>query len=133
MHNRCHVGRTQYQYGRLLWRRCEAHGCLHHHPQRTLGPNHQLPQVIPSIVFDQASIKIEQLAGTVNDLQACHPITGHAVTNNLDAAGIGGNVAADLARATGCEINGIEQPALHSILLQLLGHCASTTAHCAVD
>ena len=43
VHNRCHVGRTQYQYGRLLWRRCEAHGRLHHHSQSTLSANHQLP------------------------------------------------------------------------------------------
>ena len=118
---------------RFLRRARQGHGRLHYHTQRALGADDQLAQVIAGIVLDQAAVEVEQFSGAGHKFEARHPVPGHTVANHLDAAGVGGNIAADLAGAAGGEVHRVEQALLFGKLLQLCGNHPCAAAHSAID
>ena len=68
-----------------------------------------MPKIKARIVLHQTPIELQYFTGTRNHGEACHPFTRHAVANHIDTTCIGGNVAANLTRAAGRKIDGIEK------------------------
>ena len=87
-----------------------------------------MPKVVARGVLDQPSIELEHLAGAGHDGETGHPVAGEAVANHLDAAGVGGDVAANLAGAGGSEVHRIEEAFVPCEFLQRPGHDASLAA-----
>ena len=70
-----------------------------------------MPKIKARVVLHQTPIELQYFTGARNHGEACHPFTRHAVANHIDTTCIGGNVAANLTRAAGRKIDGIEKPA----------------------
>ncbi len=132
LHNGAHVGNAQHQDYRFPRSYREPHGDLHHHAEGSLSANHQLPQVVPSVVFDQPAVEVEQFTGAIHQFYSRHPIPSHTVSNHLNATGVGGYVTADLTGATGGEIDRVIQCLCGGEFLQLLGHHPRATANRAI-
>ena len=128
-HDGIEIRRTQHQRGQVLWRTGQTHGGLDNKAQCALGTNEQLTQVVTGGVLDQVLVQLQQLAATGNHLEAGHPVAGHAVANDLDATGVGADIAADLAGAGRGKINRIVEIMLFGKVLQLLGDHARLTDH----
>ena len=92
-----------------------------------------MAEVVAGGVLDQALVQVQQFALAGDHFQAGDPVTGHAVADHLDAAGIGADVAADLAGAGGGEIHRVEQALLFGEFLQLLGDDAGLYGDGAVE
>ena len=67
-----------------------------------------MAKIIAGIVFNQPAIKLENIAIAGDHFKAQHPVTSHAVADDINAARIGGDVAADLAGAGRGEIDRIK-------------------------
>ena len=87
-----------------------------------------MPEVVARGVLDQAIVAAQHIAGAGHHRQPGDPIAGEAVADHPDAAGVGGDVAANLAGAGRREIHRIEQPPLLGKGLQRAGHHARLAA-----
>ena len=103
-------GRAQHQHGRgrRWWSQCE--GGRADHAQGAFRADEELAQIVAAVVLDEAPAEFEQFARARHHRQTQHPVAGHAVAQHPDAAGVGGDVAADLARSRGREIHRVIQP-----------------------
>ena len=124
--------RQQHDAGRRR-RIGQAHDRLHHDPQGALGADHELAQVVTAGVLDQAAVEFEHLAGAADHGHPGDPLAGVAVADHADAAGIGGDVAADGARAARGEIHRVHQPMPARSLVQRLQRHAGLHGQGAVD
>src|SRR5690606_25127571 len=93
----------------------------------------QLAQVVTGGVLDQVTVQLEDVAGAGDHFHAGHPVAGHAVADHLDAAGVGADVAADLAGAGGGEVHRVVQAFLFGGQLQLFGDHAGLATGGAVE
>ena len=109
MHNRVHIAEPKHQHSRVLRWRAEFQCRLSDKAQDALRTDKEVPKIKARIVLHQTPIELQYFTGTRNHSQACHPFTRHAVANYIDTARIGGNVAANLTRAAGRKIDGIEK------------------------
>ena len=132
-HDRVEVGRAEDHSGEVLRRALQAHGRLDHEAQGTFGADEQLAHVVAGGVLDQVLVQLEQVALAGDDLHPGHPVTGHAVANDLDPAGIGADIAADLAGTGRSEVNRVVQAVFLGEGLQLLGNHAGLADHGAVE
>jgi hypothetical protein len=80
-----------------------------------------VPQVVAAGVFDQAPVEIEQIAAPGHHLQPGHPVAGQAVAHDFDAAGVGGDIAADLAGAARGKVHRVIQTLLAGEVLYGFG------------
>ncbi|MNN16188.1 hypothetical protein D3C81_1293180 [compost metagenome] len=71
------------------------------HAQRAFRANQQLLEVVAGVVLAQRAQAVEDLAIGQHRLHAQHQLARHAVAHHVHAAGVGGEVAADLARVLG--------------------------------
>ncbi|KAG1200099.1 hypothetical protein G6F35_012438 [Rhizopus arrhizus] len=85
-HHRTHIGARE-----------QAQRHRRDHAQRAFGADQQLLQVVAGVVFAQRAQAVEDLARGQHGLQAQHQFARHAVAHHVHAAGVGGDVAADLA------------------------------------
>jgi hypothetical protein len=67
--------------------------------ERALGPDQQRLQVIAGVVLAQRAQGMQHAAVRQHRLDAEHQLARHAVAQHVQAAGIGGQIAADLAAA----------------------------------
>ena len=96
-HDGIEIRRAQDHRGEVLRRPLQAHGRFNNKAQRAFGADKQLAQIIAGGVLDQVLVQLQELAGTGHDFQASHPVARHAITDDLDAARVGADVAADIA------------------------------------
>src|SRR5262249_54528766 len=68
-----------------------------------------------------------------HDLEPEHPVTGEAVADDLDAAGVGRDVAADLARALGREVDRPGEAVRRAVGVDGGGDRAGLDAHGGAD
>ena len=80
------------------------------HAQRPLAADEQLLEVVAGVVLAQPAQHRQHLAGRQHDLQAQHQVARHPVAQHRGAAGVGRDVAADLAGPLGGQRQR-EQPA----------------------
>ncbi|MNZ63900.1 hypothetical protein D3C78_820550 [compost metagenome] len=132
-HDGVEVRRAEDHGGEVLRRTIQAHGGFDHEAQGAFGADEQLAQVVAGGVLDQVLVQLQQVAGAGDHLQAGHPVAGHAVANHLDPAGIGADVAANLAGAGGSEVHRVVQALFLGEVLQLLGDHARLADHGAVE
>src|SRR5205085_4440917 len=71
--------------------------------ERAFGAEKELLQVVAGVVLAQAAQPFPHAAIGQHNLQAQHLVARAAVTEHVDAAGVGGEIAADLAAAFGGE------------------------------
>ena len=133
LHHFSEAGGAQHQGGQVFRLAGQFHGGFHHKTQGALGADEQVPEVVTGGVLDQALVQVQQLALAGDHFQAGDPVTGHAVADHLDAAGVGADVAADLAGAGGGEVHRVEQPFLFGEFLQLLGDDAGLHGNGTVE
>jgi len=131
-HDGVEVRRTKDHRGQILRRTFQTHGRLNHKAQRALSADKQLTQIVAGGVLDQVTVQLQQLTGAGNDFQAGHPVAGHTIANHLDTAGIGADIAANLAGTGRREVHRVVQPLFLGKLLQLRGDNAGLTDHGAV-
>ncbi|MNN04716.1 hypothetical protein D3C81_1174460 [compost metagenome] len=67
------------------------------HAQRAFRADQQLLQVVAGVVLAQRAQAVEHLAVGQHGFDAQYQFARHAIAHHVDAAGIGGQVAADLA------------------------------------
>ena len=67
-----------------------------------------MAKIQAGVVFDQPLVEFQQFTGTRDHLQTGDPVAGHAVADDLDAAGIGGDVATDLAGTAGGKVDRVD-------------------------
>ena len=77
----------------------QAQGGLHHQPERAFAADEQVAQIVAAGVLDQAPIAVQQLPPAGDHPESGDPVARQAVAQYADAAGVGRNVAADLAGA----------------------------------
>ena len=73
--------------------------------ERAFRADEQLAQIIAGIVLGHAVQRRQHGAIGQHGLDAQHIVTGDAMADHADAAGIGGDIAADLAGAAGTQID----------------------------
>ncbi len=78
-------------------------------PERAFAANKKLLQIVAGIVLAQAAQPVPDPPVREHDLEAQGQLARIAVAQYRDAAGIGRQIAADLAAALGAEAEG-EQP-----------------------
>ena len=88
--------------------------------QRALGADEELLQVIAGVVLHRLVERGDDRAVGQHHLQAEHQVARHAVADHPVAAGIGGEIAADLAAAAGAEIQAEIEPGVAGGLLRHL-------------
>mmetsp|Transcript_16768 Transcript_16768/g.48602 ORF Transcript_16768/g.48602 Transcript_16768/m.48602 type:complete len:398 (-) Transcript_16768:371-1564(-) len=87
-----------------------------------LRPDEELLEVVPRIVFLESVEVIDDRAVSEDRLDAKHRAVQRAVAQEAQAARVGGNVAANVARALGAEVEGYGVALGLNSLLQLLQH-----------
>ncbi len=120
-HDRIEVRRAQYHGGEVGWLAFQAHGGFNDEAQGAFGADEQLAQVVAGGVLDQVLVQFEQVALAGDDFQPGHPVAGHPIANHLDPAGIGADIATDLARTGRGEIHRVIEALVFGVLLQLSG------------
>ena len=73
------------------------------HAERAFGADEQVVEVVAGVVLAQARESVEHLPVGQHDLETEHEFARHAVAQRIQAAGVGREVAADLAAALGAE------------------------------
>ncbi len=103
----CHgrLGRCYRQKGGLNLRRLgeQLETGSGDDPERSLRAHKHLLQIVTRIVLPQLLEPVPHLPIGKHDLQAEDQIAHHAVAHDVDAASVGGNVAADLAAPLGAD------------------------------
>src|SRR5450830_565 len=120
-HDRVEVGGRGHLKKEIFRRTVQAHGGFHDKTQGAFGADEQLAHVVAGGVLDQVAVQLQHVAFAGDDLHAGDPVTGHAVANYLDPAGIGADIAANLARTGRSEVHRVVQAVLFGGVLQLLG------------
>ncbi len=92
--------------------------------ERAFAADHQVAQVVAGVVLAQAAQAVPHLAGSGDDLQPQAQLARIAPAQDLRAAGIGGQVAADGATAFRRHAQRQQQPAILRRCLQRLQHAA---------
>ena len=110
LHQRVERGQRQQHRLRGRQRPGEPQRGFHHDAQRAFRADGQVAQVVAAGVLHQAAAQVEQFARAGDQLEPGHPFAGIAETDDPDAAGIGGDVAADAAAAARAEVHRIQQP-----------------------
>ncbi|MNV37292.1 hypothetical protein D3C71_1288060 [compost metagenome] len=115
-----HFKRRQRQQHHIGGRRRvgQLQRCLDHDAQGAFRADHQLTEVVTAGVLDQAFVEFQQLAVAGHHLQPGHPFAGIAVADHADAAGIGGDVAADGAGTARREVHRVDQTVLACRVVQ---------------
>ena len=101
--------------------------------ERPLAADEKLLHVVAGVVLAQPAQAVPNAAVGQHHLEPQHEIARIAVAQHLDAAGIGRNVAADLARALRPQAQGEQAPRLRGRRLDLLQHDAGLDRHRVVD
>ena len=78
-----------------------------------------MAQVVAAGVLDQPAVEIQQFTRAGDHFHPCNPLARIAIADHADAAGIGGDVAADGTGTTRCEIYRI----LQSMVTRSVVHC----------
>ena len=73
--------------------------------ERAFGADEQLAQVAAGVVLLERAVELEHGAVHEHDLEAEHPVARQAVADDLHAARVGRDVAADVARALRGEVD----------------------------
>ncbi len=120
-HDRVEIGSTEHHGGEVSRRPVQAHGGFDNKAQGAFGADKQLTQVVAGGVFNQVFIQFQQLTFAGDHFQPGDPIAGHAVANHFNATGVGADVAADLAGASGSEVHRVIKAFFFGKQLQLLG------------
>ena len=126
------VVKAKHQHGQVVRLAGEFHGGFGNETQGALGTDEQMAQIVPGVVLGQILVQIQHIALTGDHFQAGNPVPAHAPANHLDAAGIGGQVATELARPGGGKIHRIVQTVFLGEGLQLLGHHPGLATHGAI-
>ncbi len=79
------------------------------HPQCALRADEQLLQIIPGVVLQQLVQRPDDRPIRQHDLEPQDVLPRHAVADHRVAAGIGGNIAADRARAARTQVDREQQ------------------------
>jgi hypothetical protein len=96
---------------------------LDDHAERALGADEQLTQVVAGVVLDQRAAEVEARARGDHGAQAEHPVAREPVAQDLHAAGVGRQAAADVRRTLGRVVDRVEQAVLGGDLVDALqGH-----------
>ncbi|MNT18903.1 hypothetical protein D3C72_1541310 [compost metagenome] len=123
----------QHHHRQLRRRPRQPQRGLDDEAERTLRADEQVAEVIAGIVLGQTVVQFQHLALAGHHLQPDHPFAGHAVAHDLDASGVGGDIAADLAAAAGGKIHRVVQAVGQRVLLQRLGDHPRLAAHGAAN
>ena len=126
------VIQAQHQHGQVVRLAGKLHGGFGNETQGALGTDEQMSQIVAGVVLGQILVQIQHIALTGDHFQAGNPVPAHAPANHLDAAGIGGQVATELARPGGGKIHRIVQTVFLGEGLQLLGHHPGLATHGAI-
>ena len=82
-----------------------------HDPQRSLGADEELLQIVAGVVLAQSAQTVPDAAVGKHDFDAQHELARVAEAKHRGAAGVGREIAADRAAPFGCERQRKEQPA----------------------
>ncbi len=109
----------------------------HHHAgddaQGAFAADEQLLEVVAGVVLQHAVHRGDDRAVGQHRLQAQHAAAHHAVADHVDAAGVGGDVAAHGAGAARAQVHREHQALLAYRFLQLLQHHAGLHRGRAAD
>ena len=97
--------------------------------ERALAADEELPQVQPGVVLLQRTASAKDLAVREDDLEAEDPLAREAVANDLHAARVGGDVAADSARSLRREVDRPREPVRCAVRMNGLRDRAGLDAH----
>ena len=86
-----------------------------------------MSEVEAGIVFHEALVELKYLTLPRYHGQARYPLSGHAVTNDVNTTGVSCDVATNLARTARREVDRIKQTCITGRLLHVLGN--GTGAH----
>ena len=132
-HHFAEARRTEHQHGQVVGLAGQLYRGLYDKAECAFRTDHQMAEIVAGGVLDQALVQIKQLALAGDHFQAEDPVAGHAVADHLDAAGIGADIAANIAGAGGGKIHRIEQALLLGKFLQLLGNDAGLHGDGAIE
>ena len=116
------VGHRQQRHAARLGDRREFEGRRGDDAEGAFAADEHLPQVEAGIVLFQVAVQVQDVAGHGHHFQAEHPLPRQAVANHPDAARVGGDVAPDLTRARGREVDGPGEAVLRAVLVHRRGH-----------
>ena len=103
------------------------------HPERALGADEKLLQVVGRVVLQHAVHGGDHRAVRQHRLEAEHGIARHAVADHAVAAGVGRDTAADVRRPACAEVHRVEQAVPLGFLLDALQRHAGLDRHRASD
>ena len=102
-HRRLEVGQADQRAGARARARHEPQRGGGHDAEGALGADEELLEVRPGVVLAQGAQPVPEAAVGEHDLEPEHLVAHHAVAQHVDAPGIGGDDAADLAGALGAD------------------------------
>ena len=73
------------------------------HPERTFRSDEQILEVVTAVVLAQRAKQVERVPICEDDFEAKHQIAHVSIAQHGGAAGVGRQVAADVARTLGAE------------------------------
>ncbi len=94
-----HAGHRDERGLDRAWLREQLQACGGDDPERAFRADEEVAQVIPRVVLAQARQAVDDATVGQHDLEAQHQIARHAVAHGREPAGIGREIAADLATA----------------------------------
>ena len=103
------------------------------HAERAFGADEEVAQVVACVVLAQRIEAREHAAVRQHHLEAERELARHAVAQDVDAPGVGREVAADLAAALGAEAEREEAPGRRRRLLHLGQQAAGLDHHRIVE
>ncbi len=101
--------------------------------ERPFAADEHLLEVVAAIVLAQGAQPVPHAAVRQHDLQPEHEVARHAVAQHVEAAGVGGDIAADAAGPLRAEGDGQQAVGLLGRLLGNLQHAASLHHHGKVE
>ena len=119
-HDIVEAGERAERGGDLARRRMEPQHGAGDEAERAFRADEDLLQVIARIVLQHLVERGDDGAVGQHGLESQHLLARHAVADDADAAGIGGEIAADLAGAARAEIERKEEPGFGCGLLAVL-------------
>ena len=119
--------------GDVLGRRPQLQHRLGDDAERALGAHEQVLEVVAGVVLLERAQAVPDVAVGQHDLEAHHQVARVAVAQHLHAAGVGREIAADLARALRAEAEREEAVMRRRGLLQRLQDAARFDGHRVAD
>ena len=98
-------------------------------PERPFGTDEQVLHVVARNVLAQRAADVDDLAGRDHDLDPRHPVAGDAVLERVRAAGVAGDVAADLRDLGRARVGREAEAALAREPLHVAGRDARLDVH----